>query len=119
MPGAEHREIGGIQLDIGRAGACRIKRMIYPPGYRWSTNMKAVAGTPVCVHAHAGFLAQGQIRFEFPDGCVVEFTAPQVVSVEPGHDAWVLGDQEAVFIEFDFERDTVGKLGMPDSHRHA
>lgn len=118
IPNAEHREIGGIQLDIGKAGACRVKRMIYPLGYRWSTNMKPAAGTELCVHSHAGFLAQGQLHFEYADGCVVEFAAPHIVEIAPGHDAWVVGDVEAVLIEFDFERETAGKLAIAD-HKHT
>jgi hypothetical protein len=48
----------------------------------------------------------------------VEFKAPQVVAIEPGHDGWVVGKQPVVMIEFDFESDTVSRLGMPDAHRH-
>jgi hypothetical protein len=40
----------------------------------------------------------------------------QFVSIEPGHDAWVKGDEAAVLIEFDFERDTITKSGMPEIH---
>ena len=45
-------------------------------------------------------------------------TIPGIVSVEPGHEGWVVGDEPAVLIEFDFEGDTVQRLGMPDAHRH-
>jgi hypothetical protein len=70
------------------------------------------------MHAHAGFLAQGQVHVEYQDGDIVELIAPQFVAIEPGHDAWVVGDLPAVLIEFDFEHDTVQKLGMPDMHHH-
>jgi hypothetical protein len=115
---AEHREIGGIQLDVVAVGQSRVKRMIYPPGFRWSTHMKPVAGTELCMHAHAGFIARGRIHVQYADGCTVELIAPQVVSIAPGHDAWVVGDETAVVIEFDFERDTVERLGVAASHRH-
>ena len=58
------------------------------------------------MHAHVGFLAQGQIHIEFADGCVLEFRAPQVVAIEPGHDGWVVGDEPAVLIEVDFGKET-------------
>jgi hypothetical protein len=115
---AEHRQIGGIQLDVVRAGGSRVKRVIYPPGFRWSTDMKPIVGTDLCMHAHVGFLARGQIHIEYADGCTLEFAAPQVVAIEPGHDGWVVGDQPAVLIEFDFEGETVSRLGMPESHCH-
>jgi hypothetical protein len=115
---AEHREIGGVQLDVVRAGDSRVKRVIYPPGFRWSKQMKGIAGTDLCMHAHVGFLAHGQIHVQYADGCTVEFAAPQVVAIEPGHDGWVVGNEPAVLIEFDFEGDTVRRLGMPEAHRH-
>ena len=118
MPGAERREIGGVQLDVAPAGNARVKRMIYPVGFRWSTHMKPVVGTDACMHAHVGFLARGRVHIEFGDGCTREFIAPQVVAIEPGHDGWVVGNEPAVLIEFDFERRTVQQLGMPDAHRH-
>lgn len=118
IPSAEHRDVGGIQLDIVLAGNARVKRMVYPRGFRWSTHMKAVAGTDLCMHAHVGFLARGEIHIEYADGCTLEFTAPRVLVIEPGHDAWVVGEESAVVIEFDFEGDTARRLGLPDTHQH-
>jgi hypothetical protein len=118
IKGATSREVGGVRLAVAPAGAARVKRMIYPPGFRWSTSMKPIVGTERCMHAHAGFLARGEIHIEYADGCVVEYKAPQVVAIEPGHDGWVVGKEPVVLIEFDFEGDTVNRLGMPDEHRH-
>jgi len=119
LPGAEHREIGGVHLDIVRAGDARVKRMIFHPGFRWSKEMKPVAGTEQCMHAHVGFLAHGQIQVEYPDGCTQEFRAPDVLIISPGHDAWVVGQEPAIVIEFDFEGETVERLGMPATHNHS
>jgi hypothetical protein len=116
--GAAHRYLGHVRLDVGPAGSARVKRMIYPPGFRWSKDMKHVVGTDLCMHAHAGFLAHGEIHIEYADGCVVEHKAPQIVAIEPGHDGWVVGKEPVVIIEFDFEGDTVQRLGMPEAHRH-
>jgi hypothetical protein len=115
--GAERRELGHVVLEVARAGAARVKRMIYPPGFHWEKDMKPVTGTPLCMHAHVGFLVSGEIHIEYADGCVVEFKAPQVVAIDPGHDGWVVGKQPAVMVEIDFEKDTAQKLGMTE-HRH-
>ena len=117
--GATHRYVGHVRLDVGRAGAARIKRMIYPPGFRWSVDMKPVVGTNLCMHGHVGFLAKGQIHIEYADGCIIEHKAPQIIAIEPGHDGWVVGDEPVVLIEIDFEGDTVKKLGLPAAHRHT
>jgi len=118
VKGAQRRDIGHVRLEVGRAGAARVKRMIYPPGFRWSVDMKPIVGTSLCMHAHVGFLAHGEIHIEYADGCVVEHRAPQIVAIEPGHDGWVVGKEPVVLIEFDFEGDTVSRLGMPAEHRH-
>src|SRR5262245_23924210 len=119
VKGAERREVGHVLLEVGRAGEARVKRMVYPAGFRWSVDMKPIVGTDLCMHAHVGFLARGEIHVEYPDGCVVEHKAPQIVAIEPGHDGWVVGKEPVVLIEFDFEGDTIRRLGMPDAHRHA
>jgi hypothetical protein len=118
VTGAERRTVGRVQLDVGRAGDARVKRLIYPAGFRWSKDMKPATGTPLCMHAHVGFLARGEIHIEYPDGCIVEHKAPQIVAIEPGHDGWVVGKEPVVIIEFDFEGDTIRRTGMPDAHRH-
>jgi hypothetical protein len=119
VTGAAKRDIGHVQLEVGRAGSARVKRMIYPPGFHWLVDMKPVVGTDLCMHAHVGFLARGEIHIEYADGCIVEHKAPQIVAIEPGHDGWVVGKEPVVLIEFDFEGDTVNRLGMPSEHRHA
>ncbi|MBZ5607379.1 MAG: hypothetical protein LAP38_03910 [Acidobacteriia bacterium] len=119
MKGAAHRDIAGVKLDIVPAGCGRVKRMIYQPGFRWSTHMRATVGTDLCQHAHVGFLARGQIHIQYADGCTLEFAAPQVVAIEPGHDGWVVGNEPAVLIEFDFEGDTARKFEMPAKHTHT
>lgn len=119
ITGADRRVVGGVQVDVARAGSGRIKRVIYQPGFRWSTHMKEKVGTDLCMHAHVGFIARGRIHVQYADGCTLEFVAPQIVAIEPGHDGWVVGDEPAVLIEVDFERDTANRFGMSGGHRHA
>ena len=119
MPEAEHHSIGTVEIDVQRTGAARVKRVVYPPGFRWSKHMKPVTGTDRCMHAHVGFIAHGRIHMEYPDGSVIEYQAPQVVAIEPGHDGWVVGREPAVLIEFDFERETVERLRLPQTHQRS
>jgi hypothetical protein len=118
VKGAERRDVGRVRLEVGQAGEARVKRMIYPPGFRWSKDMRPVVGTELCMHAHVGFLAHGEIHIEYADGCVVEHKAPQIIAIDPGHDGWVVGKEPVVLIEFDFGGDTVARLGMPGTHKH-
>lgn len=118
MTGAQHQTFGPIEIDVVRVGEARIKRLVYPAGLRWSVDLRPLVGTERCQHAHVGFLAAGALHFEYPDGCRLEFAAPAVVEVAPGHDAWVAGDEPAVLIEVDFEADTVDRLGVAGEHAH-
>lgn len=114
IPGTETRKLNGVQVDVGSAGSGRIKRVIYQPGFRWSTHMKASVGTEMCMHAHVGFIARGSIGVQYGDGTRFEFTAPQVVVIPPGHEGWVIGSEPAILIEVDFMGDTAEKFGLRD-----
>jgi hypothetical protein len=117
ISGGQRREVGGVAEDVFPVGDASMKRVVYPPGYRWSTNLKPLIGTDLCMHAHVGFLAEGHMRIEYPDGCVVDVSAPQSVVIHPGHDAAVIGDETAILIQFDFGRDTVERMNLPLEHR--
>jgi hypothetical protein len=117
IEGADSRELGGVQIDTVAVGDARVKRAIYPAGFRWSRDMKPHVGTDLCMHAHVGFLAQGAIAGEYEDGCTFAYTAPSAFAIEPGHDAWVEGDEDAVLIQFDAAENTVDFLGLT-GHSH-
>ena len=114
IKGADSRTVAGAQVDVMPAGSGRIKRVIYQPGFRWSTHMKDNVGTDLCMHAHVGFIARGRVGVEYGDGTRREFTAPEAVAIAPGHDGWVIGDEPAVLIEVDFMGETAARFGMTD-----
>jgi hypothetical protein len=119
IPGASRRDVGGVEVDVVKAANGRLKRVVYPAGFRWSTSLKPAVGTDHCMHAHVGFLARGRVGGQYADGCTFEFTAPQAVVIEPGHDGWVVGDEPAVLIEFDYENDTARRFELPPAHSHS
>src|SRR4029078_9997249 len=119
IEGADHREVGGAEIDIARVGNGRVKRVVYPPGFRWSTHMRPNVETELCMHAHVGFLARGHIAGEYADGCTFDYVAPQIVTIVPGHDAWVVGDEAAVLIQFDSEEGTARRFGLSEEEAHS
>lgn len=118
IPGADHRDIGGVQLDIVPAGEARVKRTIYPAGFRWESDMKPMIGTDHCMHAHVGMLVRGHVQPRFADGCTRDYIAPCAVVIEAGHEGWVVGDEPAMLIEVDFMGDTARRFGLPEAHGH-
>jgi hypothetical protein len=115
---ARHHEVGGVKIEAVAAANGQIKRIVYPRGFRWSTHMKPVVGTDLCMHGHVGLLSSGRVQGVYRDGCAFEFSAPQVVVLEPGHDAWVVGHEPAVLIQFDAGGETAQRFGLPSEHRH-
>ena len=113
------RSGGGVDEEIHTVGDAHIKRIVYPPGYRWSTHLKPIVGTELCMHDHVGYLASGHLRIEYPDGCVIDVTAPHAVEIHAGHDAAVVGDETAVLIQFDFDGDTAARIGLASDHDHT
>lgn len=118
VEGADHQVYGGCQIDIVPAGAGRLKRIVYPPGHRWSTTIKPLVGTDLCQHQHVGYLQSGSVVFEYPDGCSVSYVAPAAVDVRPGHDAYVVGEEPAVLVQLDFGPETASVLGLAPTHEH-
>lgn len=119
VEGAETTETNGVRVDVVPAGEARVKRVVYPAGYRWSTHIKPVVGTELCMHAHVGFLVRGRMAGEYADGCTFAFEAPAAVVVEPGHDAWTVGDEDAVYVEVDFVGESAARFGLPAEHSHS
>ena len=118
VQGARRMDAGTVRIDVGTAGKARVKRVVYPPGFRWSLHMRPVSGTDLCMHAHVGYLESGAIRIEFPDGCTRDFAAPCALVIEAGHEGWVVGGEPAVLIEVDFMGQTAERFGLPENHRH-
>ena len=94
-----------VTFDHGRVnllkfGSLAIGQEVLEPGWRWSVHVKPIAGTERCEFRHVSFLLEGRIGVESRDGEIREFTAGEVVDIAPGHDAWVVGEQPAVTIDF-------------------
>ena len=119
IEGADRKTVGGVIMDVVRAGDARVTRTIYGPGFRWKTHIQQAVRTDICMHTHVGFLARGHVHVEFPDGCARDWTAPAVVVLEAGHHGWVVGDEPAVLVEVDFMGETAKRFGLPESHTHA
>jgi class 3 adenylate cyclase len=81
-------------------GEVYVGRNIHEPGWRWSEHVKPVVGTPSCLHHHMGVVVSGQMEVETDTGARRRFGAGEALEVPPGHDAWVVGDEPLVTIEF-------------------
>lgn len=89
------------RVDVVRLGGTTAARMTFEPGWRWSECVKPVAGTDSCQLRHVGVVGSGRLVVKHDDGTEVALSAGDAYVIEPGHDAWVEGDEPFVGYEFE------------------
>jgi class 3 adenylate cyclase len=89
-----------LESQIVVLGEVYIARSTHQPGWKWSEHVKPVVGTPSCLHHHKGVVVSGQMEVETDTGARRRIGAGEALEVPPGHDAWVVGDEPLVTIEF-------------------
>ena len=97
----ETRTPDKTQVDVVRMGSTAAARLTLEPGWRWSECVKPVAGTESCQLRHVGVVHAGRMTVRHEDGTELEIGAGDAYVIEPGHDAWVVGDER--FVGFEFE----------------
>jgi mannose-6-phosphate isomerase-like protein (cupin superfamily) len=96
----ESRTPEKTEVNVVRVGGNEVGRFTFEPGWRWSECVKPVAGTDSCEMTHLGYVVSGQIHVVHDDGTAVDVGPGDAYVIEPGHDAWVLGDEPFVGVEF-------------------
>lgn len=70
------------------------------PGWRWSEHVKPMAGTDSCEATHLIYLQSGRMQIVMSDGTEGEIGPGDLAYIGPGHDAWVVGDEPCVGLDF-------------------
>ena len=97
----ETRTPDKTKVEIVRMGGTSASRMHLEPGWRWSECIKPIAGGERCQMRHVGALQSGTMHVAHEDGTEQEIRAGDAYVIEPGHDAWVVGDEPVVGFEFE------------------
>jgi hypothetical protein len=97
----ETRTPDKTRVDVVDLGGHKAARTTFQPGWKWSECVKPVAGTDHCQSHHVGTVVSGQIHVVHTDGSEIDLGPGDAYVIEPGHDAWVVGDTPCVGFEFD------------------
>jgi hypothetical protein len=97
----ETRTPDKTKVDVVHMGGTTAARLTLEPGWRWSECVKPVAGTESCQFRHVGVVHTGRMAVRHDDGSEAELAPGDAYVIEPGHDAWVIGDEG--FVGFEFE----------------
>ncbi len=96
----EVREFENGRLEIVNMTDGTVGRMTLNPGWRWSQHVKPLVNTEWCQTPHYQYQLSGKLHILMQDGTEFETAPGQVVSLPPGHDAWVVGDEPVVVIDW-------------------
>lgn len=96
----EFKAHGHLDLLKFRSGNS-IGRAIFEPGWRWSNDVKPIAGTVSCESPHLGYCISGEMVVRMDDGKEFRIHEGEAFEITSGHDAWVEGDKPCVLIDFE------------------
>jgi hypothetical protein len=88
------------EVRLIKIGGAEIGQLVLQPGWRWSDHVKPIAGTELCEAPHFQYHAQGTLHVVMADGQEFDAKAGDVTALPQGHDAWVVGDEPVVLIDW-------------------
>lgn len=109
----EVREFPKGRLELVKIGGATIGRAIFQPGWRWATSVQPIAKTRSCEAPHFQYHVAGILRIRMDDGTELDCRPGDVSLLPSGHEAWVIGDEAAVVVDFQ------GMIDYATTHRHA
>lgn len=109
----ETRTPAKTRVEVVALGDAKAARFTLEPGWRWSECIKPVVGTDTCQARHVGAVVSGRMQLTHTDGSEADIGPGDAYVIEPGHDAWILGDEP--FVAFEFESATAASFAEPPS----
>ena len=106
---------GGVEIDIIQLGDMKVRRMTYPPGWKFSTHM----GATRCQDTHVGYTVSGRMIAQLGDGTQLEFGPGSVFVIPAGHDGWVIGDEPCTIVQFDDGESAARRFNVAEASARA
>jgi hypothetical protein len=100
QPDETRRFAGHGHVDVVMVGGRPVGRGKFEPGWRWSQDVKPIAGTDSCQVSHLGYVVSGRMRIHMDDGSRQDIGPGDTFAIPPGHDAETLGDEPCVLLDF-------------------
>ena len=108
----ETLRFGDLLQDSVDIGDFTVARVVHPPGWRWSTDMRPIVGGDRCMARHVGFVISGRVIIELADGTTIELGPNDVYDIPPGHDGYVVGDEPHVALDWAGVHAWTGHTGL-------
>lgn len=96
----EIREFPKGRIELITIGGASIGRAVFEPGWRWASSVQPLAKTKSCEAPHFQYHVSGVLRIRMDDGTEFDCKPGDVSLLPSGHDAWVVGNEPAVVVDF-------------------
>jgi len=101
------------QLELVKIGGAVVGRAVLQPGWRWSESVKPLVKTQWCEAPHFQYHVSGTLKIRMADGTEKDCKAGDVSLLPIGHDAWVIGNEPVIIVDFqgmvDYAKKSAGK----------
>jgi uncharacterized RmlC-like cupin family protein len=94
------RKFTNGKVELANLGDVTIGRITLDPGWKWSSDVKPIVNTSSCQLPHTQYVISGRLRVRMDDGTEQESGPGEALYVPPGHDAWVVGNEPFVAVDF-------------------
>lgn len=88
------------EMKVAHVAGATLGRAVFEPGWKWSNDVKPIVGTDSCQVAHTGYVLSGRMHVVMDDGTEGEARPGDFVVISPGHDAWIVGDEPCVMLDW-------------------
>lgn len=96
----EIREFPKGKIELVTIGNVTCGKLTFQPGWKWSESVKPIAKTDSCQAFHTSYHISGRLHVRMNDGTEMEYGPGDVAVIPPGHDAWVVGNEPVIAIDF-------------------
>jgi hypothetical protein len=96
----EIRTFGHGKVELLHIGGGSVGRLVLEPGWRWSVDVKPIAGTEWCEAPHFQYVVSGTIHVLMKDGRTFDLGPGSVSHLPAGHDAWVVGNEPVIVVDW-------------------
>ncbi len=96
----EMRKFTNGELGVVTLAGTTVGRAVFQPGWRWSNDIKPLAGTESCEASHTGYIISGRMHVTMDDGTEGDLGPGDAFAISPGHDAWIVGDEACVALDW-------------------
>ena len=112
----ERRTLAGgrVTIEVVRLGGMPVLRVSHAPGWTWSQHSAPEAGAERCPAFHVGAMLSGELAVEEADGTTYVARPGDALAIQPGHVAWTVGDEPAVFIQLDEGESAGRRFGLAE-----